>query len=240
MLFRSTATNVDDDEDSISPTLPTISFGHYKKFGDPTFPNSGILTHSRRSFDISANEYECRAIPPSTRSTQSSVHFMTSTALWRDKDDDSTSSPVFLSPKLNTGTHSRRSSNTITSTDGGAAADLDHSAGLLRLHPKPTTSNDTTSIRSVVGTLNSSTPTHVGSASDVGHSEKHKYKHEKVRKETKSSTERAPGDGNDEDKQTKLDLCQGEHTDPTPFAFKPHHLASLVDRSEERRVGKEC
>lgn len=228
-LIISTATHVDDDEYSISPTLPTISSGHSEKFGNPTFPNSGILTPSRRSIDISADEDECRVISPSsTRSAQSSVHFMTSTTLWRDKDDDSTSSPALLGPKLSTGTHSQRSSNTITSADEGTAVDLDHSTGLLHLYPGPATSNGTTSIRSVVDALNSSTPTHVGSASDVGHSEKWKHKHEKAGKEIKSNAERTPGDGNDEDMQTKLNLSQDEHTDPIPFPFEPHHLASLV------------
>ena len=223
------AIHVNDLDEPGSPTLPTISSGHSKKFGDPTFPNSGILTPSRWSIDVFADEDECRAMPLSTHSTQPSVHFMTSTTLWRDKDDDSISSPALLGPKLSTGTRSQRSSNAIINADEGAAADLDHSTGPLHPYPGPATSNDTTSIRSVVDTLSSSTPTHVGPAPDVCQSEKWKHKHEKVGKEIESNAERIPGDGNDEDKQTKLDLRQDEHTDPFLFAFEPHHLASLVD-----------
>jgi len=57
-------------------------------------------------------------------------------------------------------------------------------------------------------------------------------KHKKARKKVKGKTEGTPeedGDDNDEDKGLELDLTQDEHIDPTPFAFKPYHLASLVD-----------
>ena len=55
-------------------------------------------------------------------------------------------------------------------------------------------------------------------------------KHRRVRKKVKGNDEETPeeeGEGNDE--MMELDLAQDEHIDPTPFAFKPYHLASLVD-----------
>ena len=116
------------------------------------------------------------------------------------------------------------------STDADEGTVADHSPALLHLYP--TTSN-IASVRSAVGTLNSPTPTHVGSASDIGDSEKLSPKHRRTRKKAKGNAEGAPeegdNDGDGEDKQTKLDLTQDEHIDPTPFAFQPFHLTSLVD-----------
>ena len=223
--------HVDNHDDSVSPALPTTSSGHSRQPSDPTLLSPGILKPGRRSVDTTGSEDEFRVIPPSpTLSTQSSVHFKTSTALRENKPGDGTSSLALLSPGNNSRSHSRRPSNaTTTSTEDGTVAD--HSPGLLHLYPA--TSNVTTSVRSAVGTLNSPTPTHVGSASDIGDSEKRNPKHRKTRKKTKGDAEGAAEEGDNEDdnedKQMELDLTQDEHIDPAPFAFRPFHLASLVD-----------
>ena len=228
----STAAIRNDNHDGSVPPAPSItSSGHSRQPSDPTLLSPGILKPGRRSIDTSADEDEFRVIPPSpTLSTQSSVHFKTSTALRENKPGDGTSSLALLSPGSNSRSHSRRPSNaTTTSTEEGTVAD--HSPGLSHLYPA--TSNVTTSVRSAVGTLNSPTPTHVGSTSDIGDSEKRNPKPRRTRKKVKGDAEGTPEEGgdddDDEDKQMELDLTQDENIDPTPFAFKPFHLASLVD-----------
>jgi len=73
--------------------------------------------------------------------------------------------------------------------------------------PHPASSHAITSVTSAAYTLNTPTPIHTSSAVDsVGSDERER-----------------------EDDQTGLDLTQDEPIDPTPFAFKLHHLASLVD-----------
>ena len=228
-LSSTPAIHVGDHDDSVSPALPTTSTGHSRKPSDPTLLSPGILKPGRRSIDIPADEDELRVIPPSpTLSTQSSVHFKTSTALRENKPGDGTTSLALLSPKDNSRSHSRRPSNATTaSTDEGTVAD--HSPGLY-----PATS-DVTTVRSAFGSLNSPTPTQVGSVSDIGDSEKRKQKQKGSKKKVKGSAERTPEEGGDDDdeddegKPIELDLTQDENIDPTPFAFKPYHLASLVD-----------
>ena len=232
-LSSTPAIHVGEHDDSVSPALPTTSTGHSRKLSDPTLLSPGILKPGRRSVDTPADDDELRVIPPSpTLSTQSSVHFKTSTALRENKPGDGSTSLALLSPKDNSRSHSRRPSNaTTTSTDEGTVAD--HSPGLLHLYPA---TSDVTTVRSAVGTLNSPTPTQVGSVSDIGDSEKRKQKHKKSRRKGKGSAERTPEEGgndeedeDDEGKPIELDLTQDENIDPTPFAFKPYHLASLVD-----------
>ena len=230
-LSSTPAIHVANHDESASLAFPTTSSGHSRKPSDPTLLSPGILKPGRRSIDTSADEDEFKVIPPSpTLSTQSSVHFMTSTALRENKPGDGSTSLSLLSPKDNSRSHSRRPSNaTTTSTEEGTVAD--HSPGLLHLYPA---TSDVTTVRSAVGTLNSPTPTHVGSASDIGDSEKRRQKHKKSRKKGKGNAERTPEEGGDdeedeEDKQMVLDLTQDEHIDPTPFSFKPYHLAALVD-----------
>ena len=236
-LSTTPAIHVDDLDEPGSPTLPVAtSSGHSRTPSDPTLLSPGILRTGRRSIDTSADEEEYRVIPPSpTLSTQSSVHFQTSMALRENRPGDGTSSLALLTPGGGVRTHSRRPSNaTTTSTDDGTVAD--HSPGHLNLHPAA--SNMTTSVRSIVETLNSPTPTHVGSSSDIGDGgdiEMRKYGN-KARTRVKGGAERASeGEGHgheggdEEEKQVELDLTQDEHIDPTPFAFKPYHLAALVD-----------
>jgi len=148
--------------DPVSPALPTTSTGHARKPSDPRLLSPGILKPGRWSIDTPGDD-ELTRIPPSpTLSTQSSVHFKTSTALRDNKPGDGTTSLSLLSPKDNSRSHSRRPSNATTiSTDEGTVTD--HSPGLS--HPYPATS----------------------------------------------------------------DVTRKENIDPTPFAFKPYHLASLVD-----------
>jgi len=230
-LSSTPAIHVDDHDDSVSPALPTSSSTHSRKPSDPTLLSPGILKPVRRSVDSTADEDEFKVIPPSpTLSTQSSVHFKTSTALRENKPGDGSTSLTLLSPKDNSRSHSRRPSNaTTTSTDEGTVAD--HSPGLSHLYPA---TSDVTTVRSAVGTLNSPTPTQVGSVSDIGDPEKRKQKQKKSRKKVKGNAERTPEEGGDDDdddegKPMELDLTQDEHIDPTPFAFKPYHLAALVD-----------
>ena len=217
-LSSTPAIHVASHDESVNPALPTTSTGHSRKPSDPSLLSPGVLKSGRRSVD----EDEVKVIPPSpTLSTQSSVHFNTSTALRDNKPGDGSTSLTLLSPKDNSRSHSRRPSNaTTTSTEEGTVAD--HSPGLSHLYPA----------KSTVETLSSPTPTHVGSSSDIGDPEKRMQKHKKARKKAKGKTEGTPeeeGDDNDEDKGLELDLTQDENIDPTPFAFKPFHLASLVD-----------
>jgi len=227
-LSSTPAIHVDDHEDFIS-SFPTS--GHARKPSDPSLLSPGILKPGRRSVDTSASEDEVRGIPPPspTLSAHSSVHFKTSTALRENRPGDGTTSLSLLSPQDQSRSHSRRPSNaTITSTEEGTVAD--HSPGLSHLYPA--TSGVTTSARSAVDTLGSPTPTHVGSISDIGDPEKRMQKHKKTRKKVKGDAEEAPekeGEGDDEEKMVQLDLAQDEQIDPAPFAFKPYHLASLVD-----------
>jgi len=224
-LSSTPAIHVDNREGPASSSLPTT--GHGRKPSDPSLLSPGILKPGRRSVDTSASEDEARGIPPSpTLSTQSSVHFKTTTALRENKPGDGTTSLSLLSPQDNSRTHSRRPSNaTTTSTEEGTVAD--HSPSFY-----PAVSDVNTSAKSAVDTLGSPTPTHVGSVSDIGDPERRLQKHKKARKKVKGNTEETPeeeGEGDDEDKILHLDLTQDEHIDPTPFAFKPYHIASLVD-----------
>ena len=145
--------------------------------------------------------------------------------LLENKPGDGTTSLTLLSPQDNSRSHSRRPSNaTTTNTEDGTVTD----------HPGfyPAISDVTTSARPAVDTLGSPTPMHVGSVLDIGNPERQRQKHEKARKKVKGSTEETPkeeGEGDDEDKILHLNLTQDEHIDPTPFAFKPYHIASLVD-----------
>ena len=152
--------------------------------------------------DTSAGDDEFRAAPPSpTLSTHSSVHFMTSMALRENRPSDDTGSLALLSPTRNSRSHSQRPSNATTNDEGTVADRLPVPFPL-----PPTTSHATTSVRSTVYTSNS-------------------------RMKVKGGAEMVPeGEGDDdEDKDIELDLTQDEHIDPTPFAFKPYHLASLID-----------
>jgi len=161
---------------------------------------------------------EGRGIPRSpTLSTQSFVHFKTTTALQENKPGDSTTPLSLISPQDDSRTHSRQPSNATTaSTEEGTVADHSPSFYLA-------VSGVNTSARSAVDTLGSPTPTRVGSFPDIG---------DQARKKVKGNTEETPeeeGKGDDEDKILHLNLTQDEHIDPTSFAFKPYHIASLVD-----------
>jgi Ca2+-transporting ATPase len=223
-LSSTPAIHVDNREGSNPSSLPTTA--HARKPSDPSLLSPGILRLGRRSVDTSASDDEVRGIPPSpTLSTQSSVHFQTSTALRENKPGDGSTSLTLLSAQDQV-SHSRRPST--TSTDEGTVAD--HSPGFSRFYPA--TSEATTSARSAVETFSSPTPTHVGSVSDIGDSDRRKQKHGKARKKVKGNAEETPeeeGEADEEDKIMHLDLTQDEQIDPTPFAFKPFHLASLVD-----------
>jgi Ca2+-transporting ATPase len=227
-LSSTPAIHVDSHYENVSLTLPTTS-SHSRRPSNLTLLSPGILKPGRRSFDTSSDEDESRLPPPSpTLSTQSSVHFITSTALRENKPGDGTTSLTLLSPKDNSFSLSRRPSNASASTDEGTVAD--HSPGFSQSsHLHPATSNMTFSVRSSADTLNSPTPTHVGSTSDIGDPGERRRKHKKARKV--KCTEKTPvvEEGEEEDKQMELDLTQDENIDPTPFAFKPYHLASLVD-----------
>ena len=198
---------------ALLPGVSTTSSGHSRKPSDPTLLSPEVLKPGRQSFDTTGNEDESRLMPPSpTLSTQSSVHFMTSTALRENKPGDRTSSLALLCPKDNSRFRSRRPSNsTIASTDEGTA-----------------------SVKSTADTFPSVTPTQVGSTSDIGDPGERKQNHKKARKvkgtvEGKTVKEEGKEEDKEEDKQMEFDLTQDESIDPTPFTFKPYLLVSLVD-----------
>jgi hypothetical protein len=96
-----------------------------------------------------------------------------------------------------------------------------------------------TSARSAVETLNSPTPAQVGSSTGIGDFEERIQKHEDGRRKDRqlgehvgdardTAKEGEDGDGDGENTMG-IDLTRDGHTDPTPSAFRPYHLASLVD-----------
>lgn len=193
---------------------------------DPSMLSPGILKSGRRSVDTDEDGLS----PPSpTLSTQSSVQFNTTTALRENKPGDGTTSLTLLTARDPSRSHSRRPSNaTITSTEEGTVAD--HSPGVSHLYPG--TSVVTTSARSAVETLNSPTPTHVGSTSDIGEFESRMKPHDRLRRKLNDGphgTVDEEGDNPDGEKPMELDLTQDSQIDPAPFRFRPYHLASLVD-----------
>ena len=227
-------------------STPVIHVDHYAEFvplvlpsldnysrgsSDPFLLSPGLPMPNRRSIDTTGDEDGLSVAPPSpTLSTQSSVHFTTSTALRDNKPGDGSTSLALLSPGGPSRSHSRRPSNaTMTSTDEGTVAD--HSPGISHLYPAR--SNATTSARSAVETLNSPTPTHVGSTSDIGEFEMRMQDHQEPKKKTgngpQGTAEEGGDDNDDEDRPIHLDLAQDSQIDPTPFKFRPYHLASLVD-----------
>ena len=224
--------HVNEPQEFVPVAFPTPSTGYSKESSDPSMLSPGILKSGRRSFDSTADEDRLSPVPPSpTLSAQSSVHFTNTTALRENKPGDGSTSLALLSPHIPNRSHSRRPSNaTITSTEEGTVAD--HSPGVSHLYPA--TSDITTSARSAVETLNSPTPTHVDSTSDIGDFPERVKPHEKVRSRVTSGPQRTVGEGGDDhhdgEKAMGLDLAQDGHIDPAPFGFRPNHLASLVDR----------
>lgn len=218
-------------EEFVSLNSPPSSTSHSSELSDPFMLTPGPPRPGRRSIDTTADEDGLSIAPPSpTLSARSSVHFTNSTALRDNKPGDGTSSLALLTPQDPSRSHSRRPSNaTMTSTDEGTVAD--HSPGVSHLYPA--TSNVTTSAKSAVETLNSPTPTHVDSTSDIGEFETRMRDHQKKRRKTGSGAEETAEEGgedkHDGDKEIHLDLAQDAHIDPAPFTFRPYHLASLVD-----------
>ena len=173
--------------------------------------------------DTSINQDGLNVIPPAlTFSAQSPVHFPTSTALRDNKPADGSS--ALTCPRDPCRARCRRlSAAAITSTDDGTVSD--HSPVISR--PYPATSNTTTTTRSVVETLNSLAPTHIGSISGIGKSERwmrdHREPVRKVRSEAQGSTE---AKGDDEgiikvwDDPQLLSKLRGGHFGSSPFILK--------------------
>jgi len=206
-------THVDNHEGPTSSSLPTTDHG--RKPSDLSLLSPGILEPRKRPADTSASEgVEASGIPPSpVLSTRSSIHFKTTTALRENKPGDGTTSLSLLIPQGDPHLHSRRPSNAAT-TSAEEETTADSSSYYSAL------SEVTTPVWSAVDTLSSPTPTHVGSISDIGDSES------RVKGNTKEIPEE---ESDDEHESMRFDLIQDEYIDPTPFAFKPYHLASLVD-----------
>lgn len=123
-----------------------------------------------------------------------------------------------LAPSYPSQPHRRRLSNaTFTTSDG--ATDVDHN---LDLHP----------LKSTTTSVVSASPTHVGSGSDIGdndttRSERSSKGKAKARSNQKDATRDEHAD--EHNPSFSLDITQDANIDPTPFAFKPFALASLVD-----------
>lgn len=211
----------DRDEEFVPLVLPT----------DYSMLSSGILRPGRWSVDALADEDGLSPIPP-TLSTQPSspARFASSPALRESKPGDRTNSLALLSPNGTTHSRSRRPSNaTVTSTEGTVA---DSSPGISHLYTA--TSNITTSAVSAVVTLNSPMPTHFGSTSDIGGFVGRIEAHEKARNRVRSGVQGTAeeGDNDDRGKAVELDLAQDAHIDPTPFRFRSHRLASLIEAKD--------
>ena len=216
-------------------SIPVIRIdSHEEKPSDPSLLSPGIIESGGRPLDAAASEDGVGDIPSPSLSTQSSVHFKTSMTLRDNKPGDGTTSLSLLSPQGNSRSHSRRPSNaTMTSAEEGTVPD--HPPGLP--HPHPTgTPDKATDAGPTADPPSSPTPTHVGF---VGDNEERIDKRERVRKRVEGNTEETPeeGEGDDGDERMELmELVQDVHIDPTPFAFKPYHLASLVDPKNFRAL----
>lgn len=157
-------------------------------------------------------------VPPSpTLSTRSSVQFVQPTSLsLRDNhptERSGYSSLGLLVPGNGNG-HGRKSS--VTSTLDGSTEDTEpdsHSIGMATLAASPSPTHTHFETSSVGGTT-----VHERSPS---RSQDHK---KKVDSEGEEHAEGEP-----EAERPALDLSQDEEIDAAPFAFKPYHLASLVD-----------
>ena len=223
--------HVDAHEEFVLPNLPTSST-HSREFSDPFLLSPGFHVPGRRSFDSNTDDEGSVLVPPSpTLSARSSINFTTSTALRENTPGDGVTSLALLSPTdYPSRSHSRRPSNaTMTSTEDGTVAD--HSPNLVHFYPP--TLGLPASARSAAETLHSPTPTHVDSTSDIGDFESRTQNQQKpARKDTglAQGTSEERGDHNETTEQAdEPDLAQDSHIDPTPFKFRPVHLASLVD-----------
>ena len=175
--------------------LSTSSISHSRYHSDLSLLSPGPPRSFTWVMDTSIDEGGLSAIPPAlTLSIQPSVHFTTSTALRDNEAADRSAPSARICPTDPSRSRCRRSSTAImTSADDGTV--IDHSPAIS--HLCSATSDATFSTRSVVEALNSLTPTHVGSISDISKSEKwvqdHREPGRKVRGGAQGTTE-AEGD----------------------------------------------
>jgi len=205
---------IDDHNQSPSSTLPSSSAGRTKEPSGPSILNPSILKSDRWSVETSAEEDEHRVIPPSpTLIVPPPSSHLISTSL-RERSSEISGSLALYSPNDDFPSNYRRPPGaTITNTDDPAIR-VDHSH-----------SHAIASVRFPAwSTLSTPTSTRASSVINPYDSAKRKKAHE-----VKGDAGRAPEKDDSESEQVRPDLTQDEHVDPTPFAFKPYHLASLVD-----------
>lgn len=243
--------------DSPPPVSPTQ--GHHRTPSDPTLLSPIPIIRprgvpGRTSLDVpprhhspipsdasSGDASSITHVPPSpTLSTRSSVHFATSLDLRGNRPESSTgmSSLQLLGPEPSSA-HRRRGSGATLAT---ISADDEAASGQYGLAPLSRAQTGQSADPSM---LESPTHTHVEMMSDRSVSpaptgdrrstsrasgkqamteDSHTLNHD--------ASIRPPGDEDKDGEHNSrpvLDLSQDEAVDSAPFAFKPNHLASLVD-----------
>jgi P-type Ca2+ transporter type 2C len=207
----------------LQPPESTQQHTHSRSPSDPAFLVPG------RPYYLESNASSNDLPPSPTLSTQSSVHFATSVALRDNKPEEGSglTSLNLLSPSPNDSKHRRKgSSATFTSSAEGHSLDgtePDHGSQFALRHA---ISNATSM------TVESPTETHVDDASMM-----HKHRSnskdsqvvEKRKKAGKRKNNNDDEDAADPHKQQRVELVQDEEIDPTPFAYKPYELASMLD-----------
>ncbi|CAL1717041.1 unnamed protein product [Somion occarium] len=213
-----------DDERSVrsatpeSPFTSSYSSPHVRSPSDPSYLSPAPILRSnpaRLSLEVpttpsvsahsgDGHSSDGSSLPPPspTLSTRSSmVHFASSLQLRDNKPEEKSgmSSLQLLSPSSQ---HARKGSvSSYNSSIEGTEPDS-HTIALTPLSPKPSG----TTVREPSPSPDGKPGKDSGDGNDGEDS----------------------GEGEPEARPT-LDLAQDEHIDPAPFAFKPYHLASLVD-----------
>lgn len=180
----------------------------------------GLSTHSPSTTVLGSDDGHSHNPPPSptlsAHSGHSSVHFDTSLALRNNKPENHTglSSLNMLTPDYQTGQHRRKPSwSSVGSSSEGTEPDIPLSPVIT---PSPTRSrfdaSDDADARTVYSTQSQGKLDRVSTAGEplIGH-------------------EAAPDVEHEADKHTALDLSKDDEIDTGKFAFKPFHLAALVD-----------
>ena len=210
-----------------SPPLSPQPDHHSRSPSDGLLAPISIMRQGRMSLEVPSSPTGSSwgsdgstHVPPSpTLSTRSSVQFAQQTTMaLRDNNPSERSglsSLGLLMPHGHGQGHGRKSSiaSTLDGSTEGTEPDS-HSIGLMTLAPSPSPTHTHFETSSFGGTT-----VHERSPS---RSQDHPKK--KVEDEGDEHD-----DGEAETKRPELDLNQDESIDPRPFAFKPYHLASLVD-----------
>jgi P-type Ca2+ transporter type 2C len=184
----------------------------------------------------SSNEGSTIVPPSPTLSTQSSVHFATSTALRDNKPGDGNSSLGLLHTDRSVAKHGRKASWASSGEGHSSLEGTEPDHGGIGLSSLQRATSATTSV-----TAESPTHTHVESLwsrsrakKDSGDSDGvtaiSEIEGGNVSEHRNSGKGKAANPEEEEPKNTRINLEQDSaDVDPAPFAFKPFALASMLD-----------